>query len=33
MIIEPNALRQGLKSLFDGVESTSVDDILGKIKQ
>ena len=32
-IIEPGALRQGLKSLFDGVEPTSADDVSGKIKQ
>ena len=32
-IIESSALRQGLKSLFDGVESTSVDEISSKVKQ
>ena len=32
-IIEASALRQGLKSLFDGVESTSVDEISSKVKQ
>lgn len=32
-IIEASALKQGLKSLFDGVEPTSVDDVSGRIKQ
>lgn len=32
-IIEPGALARGLKSLFEGVESTSVDDISDRIKQ
>jgi hypothetical protein len=32
-IIEPSTLKQGLKSLFDGVEAISADELESKIKQ